>query len=60
MKNAAHTVIDKMALFSTESAFHTEFDSVWVDRTKSNSVRPKCSSHVIPFPQLKESYYIKM
>ena len=39
-------------LFRTESVFHTEFDFVWVDRTKPNSVRPKCSSHLILFPQL--------
>ena len=41
-----------MTLFRTESAFHTELNSVWVDRTKSNSVRPKNSSHVIFFPQI--------
>ena len=39
-----------VTVFRTQSAFHTQFDFLWVNRTKS--VRPKYSSHVIPFPQL--------
>ena len=39
-------------VFRMESAFHVEFNSIWVDRTKSNSTRQKCSSHVILFPQI--------
>ena len=46
------TIDNEIRLFRTESVFHTELNSVWVDRTKSNFVQPKCSSHVILFPQI--------
>ena len=45
-------------MFCTESAFCTEFDPVWVNRMKSNSVRPKCNSHVILFPAIHLHYIV--
>ena len=46
------SLISHIAVFRTESAFHMVLNFVWVDPTKSDSVRPKCSTHVILFPQI--------
>ena len=52
--------IDQKALFFTESPFHTEFNSVQVDQTKSNSVgTTKVQQSCDTFPATL-LYYIKI